>query len=119
MSNALLSDETICELIAALDAADTEIETYQATKRDLLTDARERMAGADKAQIKEVIAAVKKAVARIRKERNKPEAAEHDEAASALADHYVGLMSARAPRATHANIPPWSEVKAAANGGGH
>lgn len=119
MSNTILTDAEICELIAALDAADTEIETYQSTKRDLLKDARERMDKADKDEVAEVIAAVKKAVSRLRKARNKPEAAEKDEAASALADHYVGLMSARAPRATHANMPDWSEVKAAANGGGH
>lgn len=119
MSNAILSDSEICELIAALDAADTEIETYQSTKRDLLKDARERMKAADKDEIAKVVAAVKKAVSRIRKARNKPEAAEKEEDASALADHYVDLMSARAPRATHANMPDWSEVKAAANGGGH
>jgi uncharacterized protein (UPF0335 family) len=109
-SNTVLSDEQLVELINALDALDTEIETLQSSKRDLLTDARERMSGASKDDVKRVVAAVKQAVAKLRKQRNKPEAAEQDAAVSDLAEHLLSLV-VYAPRATRSM--DWATAKAA------
>ena len=97
---ATLSDGQARNLIEALDELDSQIETLQASKRDLLSDAREGMAGETKAEIAKHIGAVKVAAKRLRKLRTKPEAAEADEARDELAEHYVALVCA--PRATHA-----------------
>lgn len=101
MSVALPDNEAL-DLIQALDAYETEIETLQSSKRDLLTDARDRLdsLGATKGDKKVCIAAIKKAVADLRRKRSKPEAAEQADERDALADHYIELCS-RAPRAAH------------------
>lgn len=91
---AVLSDEQAEILIRALDEADTQIEDLQASKRDLLVDAREGMKGERKEVIAQHIDAVKAATKRLRKLRMKPEAAEADDARDELAEHYVALVCA-------------------------
>ena len=94
-----LSDGQARNLIEALDELDSQIETLQASKRDLLADARTQMTGERKEVIAQHIDAVKTATKRLRKLRMKPEAAEADDARDELAEHYVALVCA--PRATH------------------
>lgn len=117
-SNAILSDEQLFDLVEAVDEIERQIETLQESKRDLMTDARERMNGATKKEVKIAIAGIKGAVAKRRQERRGPEVVETAEAVTELAER-LHAMRSNAPRATHANSPSWSEVKAAANGGGH
>lgn len=96
----VLSDEQARALIEALDEADSQIELYQETKRELLADARTQMTGERKGVIAQHIGAVKVAAKRLRKLRMKPEAAEADDARDELAEHYVALVCA--PRARQA-----------------
>lgn len=97
---AVLSDGQARNLIEALDELDSQIETLQASKRDLLADAREGMTGERKETIAQHIGAVKVAAKRLRKLRMKPESAEADDARDELAEHYVALVCA--PRAREA-----------------
>ena len=118
-SNSVLSHEQMLDLVDAVDEIEQQIETLQESKRDLMNDARERMEGAAKKDIKIAIAGIKGAVGKRRRERKGPEAVEAAEAVNELAEQLHSMRS-HAPRATHANIPDWSKVKPAGGSqGGH
>jgi flagellar biosynthesis chaperone FliJ len=106
-----LSDGQVLNLLDALLEIDEQVETLSASKRDLLKDAREQMAGMTRKEINVFISALKKAVSDTRKAQSKPEALEAEEERDALAEHFKSMLASRGVRATPACDIDWSAVK--------
>ncbi len=102
------NDERFCQFIDRILAVREEVDGRMEEVRRLYKDAKDE--GFDKT-------AMGSLVAELRKSAKDPAKAE---AASDTLDLYRdAYRRGRAHTGAHANMPDWSEVKAAANGGGH